>query len=140
MRHAFGMPHSTTPLEVSVRVEVRWRDLDLLGHVNQAVYHEFLEESRSALFTELNRVGSFAFVLARVELDYRHEVRRDHGHVDVVTTATAVGGSSITVDNRILLPDGTLAAEGRSVLVAWDPATRRSRKISEAERELLGVG
>jgi acyl-CoA thioester hydrolase len=126
-----------SPFEVRVRVDVRWRDLDMLGHLNQAVYHEYLEEGRAALFAALNRAGSFAFVLARVELDYRHEVRRDHGHVDVVTTVAAVGGSSITVANQVLLPDGTVAAEGRSVLVAWDPAERRSRTVTATERELL---
>ena len=121
-----------------MRIEVRWRDLDMLGHLNQAVYHEFLEEGRAAFIAQLGGLGiDFAFVLARVELDYRSEVRRDHGHVDVVTSLVRVGGSSLTVDNRVLLPDGTVAAEGRSVLVAWDPSTRRSRRLSDDERAAL---
>ena len=117
---------------------VRWRDIDMLGHLNQAVYHEFLEEGRATFITQLAELGiSFAFVLARVELDYRSEVRKDHGHVDVTTRLSRVGRSSMTLDNRVVLPDGTVAAEGRSVLVAWDPAARRSRTLTDEERSAL---
>ena len=128
------MTTQQTPLEVRVNVGLRWRDLDMLGHLNQAVYHELLEEGRSAFF---ERVGSFAFVIARVELDYRSEVRKDHGSVDVVVRAESVGRSSVVVEQQIVLPDGTVAAEGRAVLVAWDPHERRSRPFTDAERARL---
>ena len=128
------MTTQQTPLEVRVNVGLRWRDLDMLGHLNQAVYHELLEEGRSAFF---ERVGSFAFVIARVELDYRSEVRKDHGAVDVVVRAESVGRSSVVVEQQIVLPDGTVAAEGRAVLVAWDPHERRSRSFTDAERARL---
>ena len=60
----------------TIRMPIRWRDIDALGHVNQSVYHEFLEEGRGALFEPLiEAAGGFEFVLARIELDYRREVR-----------------------------------------------------------------
>jgi acyl-CoA thioester hydrolase len=131
------MTSPDSPFEVRVRIPVRWRDLDMLGHMNQAVYHELLEEGRAALFARLGHFGDFAFVLARVELDYRHEVRRDHETVDVVVRIASVGRSSLVVDNEIVLPDGTVSAEGRSVLVAWDPRARASRPLSDEQREQL---
>jgi hypothetical protein len=36
---------SSHPAEVRKRIEIRWTDLDMLGHLNQAVYHEYLEEA-----------------------------------------------------------------------------------------------
>ena len=117
-----------------MRAGIRWRDLDMLGHLNQAVYHELLEEGRAALFHHL---GGMPFVIARVELDYRSEVRKDHGTVEVVTWVESVGRKSVVAAQSILLPDGTVAAEGRSVLVAWDAAARSSRAFSDAERERL---
>lgn len=123
--------------ETRTRIDVRWRDLDMLGHLNQAVYHEFLEEGRAELFASVGHLADFAFVLARVELDYRHEVRRDHGHVEVVVRPASIGRSSVVVEHDIVLPDGTIAATGRSVLVAWDPATRGKRVLTEPEREAL---
>ena len=122
-----------------MRIDVRWRDLDMLGHLNQAVYHEFLEEARATLLEELGRLGDFAFVLARVELDYRSEVRRDHGHVDVVVRVASVGRSSIVMTHSVLLPDGTVAAEGQSILVAWDMVTRASKPLTGQQRALLGA-
>ena len=127
--------------EVRTRIDVRWRDLDMLGHLNQAVYHEFLEEGRAEMLTSLSGLSDLAFVLARVELDYRHEVRRDHGHVEVVVRPASVGRSSVVVDNDVLLPDGTVAATGRSVLVAWDPAARGKRELTAREKTaLMGDG
>jgi len=129
---------STTHPEVRKRIEIRWTDLDMLGHLNQAVYHEYLEEARGTLFEQLGAITElFAFVLARVELDYRHEVRKDHGHVEVLVRVQAVGRTSITVRNTILLPDETVAADGIAVLVAWDPEQRGKRELTQAEREGL---
>ncbi len=123
--------------EATIRIPIRWRDLDLLGHLNQSVYHEFLEEGRGALFASLGDRG-FPFVLVHVELDYRHEVRRTDGHVEVTSSVAKIGRSSVTTEDRIALPDGTVAAEGKSILVAWDPEGRRSRELSGEEREALG--
>ena len=124
--------------ETTVRIPLRWRDLDLLGHLNQSVYHELLEEGRGALFGSLGDRG-FPFVLVHVELDYRHEVRKGDGHVDVTCRVAKVGRTSITTEDRIALPDGTTAAEGSSVLVAWDTEARRSRELSWEEHEALGA-
>ena len=118
-----------------MRIALRWRDMDMLGHLNQAVYHELLEEGRAALFEELGR--DLAFVLARVELDHRSEVRRDHGHVDVVVRIGSVGRSSVVMEHEIVRADGEVAAEGRSIVVAWDREGRRSRTWTEDERRLL---
>ena len=107
----------------------------MLGHLNQSVYHELLEEGRAALFRELDSLD--AFVLARVELDYTAEVRRDHSPIEVVVRIARVGRSSVTVEHDVVRPDATVAATGSSVLVAWDPAERRSRALRDDERERL---
>ncbi|HSO99547.1 MAG TPA: acyl-CoA thioesterase [Solirubrobacteraceae bacterium] len=133
------------PLEHSVRVALRWRDMDMLGHLNQSVYHELLEEARGALITEVvRRVGPEhvvhgTFVLARVELDYRSEIRRDHGEVEIIVRVAAVGTSSIRLEHDVRLPDGTVAASGITVLVGWDPLARSKRVLSDAERAALGA-
>ena len=123
--------------EATIRIPLRWRDLDQLGHLNQSVYHELLEEGRGALFASLGDRG-FPFVLVHVELDYRHEVRKADAHVDVTCRVAKLGRSSLTTNDRIALRDGTVAAEGSSVLVAWDPDTRGTRALSFEERQALG--
>jgi acyl-CoA thioester hydrolase len=121
----------------TTRITLRWRDMDMLGHLNQSVYHELLEEGRGALFASLGDVGWFPFVLVRVELDYRAEVRHDHEHVDVIVRVENVGTKSVTLAHDIVLPDGAVAASGSCVIVAWDPQARGSRALSDTEREAL---
>jgi acyl-CoA thioester hydrolase len=125
-----------------VSVQLRWRDMDMLGHLNQSVYHELLEEGRAALMTEVSRrVGADhshgAFVLAHVDLDYHAEVRKDHREVEVVVRVAGVGTSSIRLEHEVRLPDGTLAASGKTVLVGWDPARRGKRALTQAELDAL---
>jgi|SRR5581483_12154247 len=116
--------------------------MDMLGHLNQSVYHELLEEGRAALMTDLvRRVGHEnahgTFVLAHVDLDYHAEVRKDHVEVTIVVRVAEVGTSSLRLLHEVRLPDGTLAASGRTVLVAWDPARRGKRQLSAAELKAL---
>ncbi len=110
----------------------------MLGHLNQSAYHELLEEGRAALITEIiRRVGHDhspgSFVLAHVELDFHTEVRKDHGEVKIVVRLVRVGTSSLQLEHEVRLPNGSLAASGKTVLVAWDSARRGKRKLTEAE-------
>jgi len=122
---------------VRISAAIRWRDLDLLGHLNQSVYHELLEEARGELYERLSDGPMTAFVLARIELDYHREVRREDGPVEVVARVAAVGRSSVTLEHELRRADGELAATGKAVLVAFDSEARRSRELTEEERRWL---
>lgn len=123
------------------RLPLRWRDMDILGHLNQSVYHELLEEGRTALLGRLLDLDDGAgFVLARVELDHVHEVRRSDEEVEVAVRVLRVGTKSVTLHNELRLLDGTVCARGELVIVGWDPKARAARAFSAAERERLGAG
>ena len=126
------------PAPVQVELALRQRDLDVLGHVNQAVYHELLEDVRSAFFRHtLPDLPFTGYVLVHVELDYRREVRIEHRYLIGECRVAELGRSRVELDNRLLLPDGDVAVEGRAVLVAWDEQSRESRALTEHEREAL---
>jgi len=125
--------------EARVSIGLRWRDMDMLGHLNQAVYHELLEDGRSALFESLGERGRFPFVIVRVELDYKREVRRDHETVDVTARVDRVGRTSAVLAQEIVRSDGVVAAEGITVIVAWDMQARAARELTDEERELLSA-
>jgi acyl-CoA thioester hydrolase len=132
----------SSDLEQRINVQLRWRDMDMLGHLNQSVYHELLEEGRAAVMWELmRRAGNDnipgTYVLAHVDLDYHTEVRKDHGEVEIVVTVSGVGNSSFRLRHELRLPDGTVAASGETVMVAWDPRSRGKRALTEAERTAL---
>ena len=116
------------------RIPIRWRDLDALGHVNNAVYLTYLEE---ALNEWLGPVLGLDWVTARVEIDFRRELRGLGGEVAVRARVERVGTSSVTAVAEIAAPDGALAADARAVVVAWDPETRRPRPLDGRQRAAL---
>ena len=121
------------------RIEVRWRDVDALRHVNNAVYATYLEECRDGWLEQvLGEDGAmWDYVLARVAIDFRREIGLEEEAVLACATLIRIGTSSLTLREEIRLLDGTLAAEAESVIVARDRETGRSRALSETEREAL---
>jgi len=121
------------------RIEIRWRDVDAYEHVNNAVYATYLEECRDEwLDRALGETGdAWDFVLARVAIDFRRELRLEHESVLVSCELERIGTSSLTLREEIRMEDGTLSAESEAVLVARDRASGRSRPLSEAERASL---
>jgi acyl-CoA thioester hydrolase len=121
-----------------VELPLRHRDMDALGHVNQAVYHELLEDVRAELFRlALPGLPFTGYVLVHVELDYRSEVRISDGRLIGECRVGGLGRSRVELENRLLKPDGAVAVEGRAVLVAWDEETRRARTLTDDERVAL---
>jgi acyl-CoA thioester hydrolase len=123
---------------VRIELPLRHRDMDALGHVNQAVYHELLEEVRATQFhTALPDLPFTGYVLVHAEIDYKQEVRIEDRALIGECRVAELGRSRIVLENRLLLPDGRVAAEGQAVLVAWDEESRRARPLSEQERAAL---
>lgn len=121
----------------SKTLEIRWRDVDALGHVNNAVYLTYLEE---LLTSWLRPAIGDDWVNARVELDWRQELRLEDRQVVAKGELLRIGNSSLTARISFERPDGVVAAEGQAVVVAWDPETRRSRPLTADERERLHTG
>jgi acyl-CoA thioester hydrolase len=121
------------------RIEIRWRDLDALRHVNNAVYATYLEEARDEWFVRaLGPGGSFwDYVLARVAIDFRRELTQDDDALVVRTRLVRIGTSSLTFREEIVSRAGWVAAEAESVVVARDSDTGRSRPLTDAERSAL---
>ena len=122
-----------------VRIEIRWRDIDAYGHVNNAVYLNYLEEARDAWVQKV--LGPVAdtwdFVLARVAIDFRIELKQDDGAVRVRCRLDSLGRSSVRTREEVLKLDGSISAEAASVIVPRDALTGRSRPLADEERAAL---
>ena len=119
------------------RVEIRWRDLDAYEHVNNAVYATYLEECRDEwLENALGGGEGWDFVLARLAIDFRRELRLEDDTVVVRCELARIGRSSVTTKEEIDV-NGELAVEAEAVLVARDPETKRSRPLRPVERAAL---
>jgi acyl-CoA thioester hydrolase len=121
-----------------VRIAIRWRDLDAFGHVNNAVYLNYLEEARDRLVEDLfGGEGAWDFVLAHVGIDFRCELTQADREVVALCSVASVGRSSVRTREEIRKLDGSVAAEAESVLVPRDKDTNRSRPLTDPERAAL---
>ncbi|MFY9579718.1 MAG: thioesterase family protein [Gaiellaceae bacterium] len=120
------------------RLEIRWRDLDAYGHANNAVYLTYLEECRDEwLDRAVGELGPSEFVIARVEIDFRRELRIEDDEVVVRCRLERIGTSSVTTEEEIRTTELELVAAARAVVVAQDRATRRTRALRPEERVAL---
>jgi acyl-CoA thioester hydrolase len=118
------------------QVSLRWRDTDALGHVNHAVFLTYLEEGRDAFYVQaLGRDPHY--VVVRVEIDLRAEVRYDDRQLRVRIAVERVGTTSLTTRETILTPAGVTAAEARVVTVLWDANARKPVAFTAGERARL---
>ncbi|MFC7229652.1 acyl-CoA thioesterase [Salinirubellus salinus] len=127
-----------TEYEFETEFRVRFRDIDAMGHVNNAVYATYLEQARADYFREvvgesLSEVGS---VLASIAIEFRAPVEGD----DVVTVALTIpelGTASIPMHYEIRREDGTVAATAETVQVVYDREAGESKPIPDAWREAI---
>jgi acyl-CoA thioester hydrolase len=142
---------SFTKFPVRLEILVRFADVDLLGHVNNAKYFTYMEEARIAYLKrvpELNFIGSAAcppksVVLASIACDFLDPVRI--GTVLMVEIGvTKIGRKSLPMEYRMSeKQSGKLVAKGTSTLVAYDFTQNKSielspeirKRISEIENE-----
>ena len=119
------------------RIEIRWRDLDAYGHVNNAVYLNYLEEARDEWLERALPEGSSAwdFVVVRVAIDFRRELREGDRHIIASCRLERIGRSSVVTSEEVRTVTGELSAEAESVMVARDAETGRSRPLTPAERD-----
>ena len=126
----------------SHRIEVRFRDCDPMGHVNNAVYLTYLEQARLAQWRALWRFGESdagnvpGVILARAEVDYRLPAR--YGDVlEIRIGLAALGRTSFTYEYEIVDAQERVVATARSVQVMYDYNVGRPVPMPEDIRKLF---
>jgi len=120
----------------TTEIDVRFRDIDAMGHVNNAVYATYVEQARTEYFrdvldADLSRVST---VLASLSLDFRRPVELTDGAVAVGLDVVELGRSSVTMTHDLRV-DGAVVAEGEATLVSLDPDSGEPAPIPPAFRE-----
>lgn len=117
---------------------VRFRDLDINGHVNNAIFSTYLETGRVDIIRQRTVAllpRTMNWMLVRVAIDYRAEVNWP-GTVEVATALVRLGRSSITFNHALFFED-RCAATAESINVLVDLATRRPTDIPQTLRDGL---
>ena len=136
-------PHAASSFRFRIPIEVRFRDTDAMGHVNNAVYLTYFEQARAAYYRAVTGrsfegldADPVSIILAHAAVDFRSQAY--FGERLLVACRTSwVGRSSFALEYRITADDdsprgaGRLVAEGETILVTFDYATQRPVPIPD---------
>jgi len=117
---------------------VRWRDMDAMGHVNNAKYISYLEEARVRWMLGVPGVSmndAVAPVVAATHVNYRAPIVWPDDIV-VELFVERLGSSSVTIGHRItsLEDESVLYSDGHVVVVWMDTRSGRSAPLPDAIR------
>jgi acyl-CoA thioester hydrolase len=120
------------------RIEIRWRDLDGFGHVNNSTYLTYLEEARDQYLTGVLGEPVHRTVIRHIEVDFVSGLTQEDDYVDVEVNLSGVGSSSVTLEERIVSTmDGRVAATARTVMVHTDETRNASAPWPAATRSAI---
>jgi len=126
----------------SHQLDVRFRDCDAMGHVNNAVYLTYMEQARFKHWRALwhyaeDRFPDPGIILARVECDFRSPARLGE-RLEVRLGVAGIGRTSFRYEYEIVsAQDWRLIAEGKTVQVVYDYARETPLPVPDLWRELL---
>ena len=122
-----------------VPVYRRFSDLDPLGHVNNVVFHDYLQEARIGMLRDLGfvRGETFAQVVVKQEIAHRKPLMLASEPLMIEIWISRLGNSSYTIRYRILDELGDLAAEASTVMAVVDPESGRPVRIHAELRAVL---
>ncbi len=110
---------------------VRWDDIDAFGHVNNAKYLTYIQEARF-LWSPL-----LEMVVAKAEVDYLVPIYVGGRFYDITLWVERIGNSSFTLGYEVIGDNGVVHAKVKTVQVAVSMETKKSRPLTDSEREFL---
>ena len=122
----------------TVSLPVRFRDLDPMGHVNNAVYATYLEHARARYFRDVvgESLPTADTVLVHLSVDYRAPIDLDADEVTVAMWIPELGESSIPMAYEVRA-GGEVAATAETVQVAYDRDAGASKPIPADWRDAI---
>ncbi|MEB1206010.1 thioesterase family protein [Xanthomonas campestris pv. campestris] len=121
-----------------VPISARWRDMDSMGHVNNAKYISYLEEARVRWMLGVEGVAMtdrIAPVVAATNVNYKRPLVWPND-ILVELFVERLGSSSVTIGHRILdqKDEDVLYSDGNVVVVWIDTQTGKSASLPDAVR------
>lgn len=139
-------PHEIPPLSIfknRLPIQIRFSDVDVVGHVNNIVYFAFYDTGKAAFMTELlgrqiswDKVES---VVANVDCAFIAPIFYGE-NIEVLTTCTALHDKSFKLLQMLRNSDsGEVKSVCETVMVSFDPATQKAAPLSPLWREKLSA-
>ena len=120
------------------RIEVRFRDIDSFGHVNNAVIASYVEQARVHYLRDVvgvDPIGKMPLILGMLKIDYLSPIFLEDD-VQVGSRVDWIGNTSIAMSHLLQAADRQLARSS-SVLVAYDYENGSPMPVPDAWRSVF---
>jgi len=127
-------------MSYSVRIPVRFRDLDVMGHVNNAMYFTFMETARTEYWAQLFQLKDFRqlpIIVARAECDFKLAAKQGD-ELEVSIRTSEIRNSSFDWVYEIRkVNTGELVALGKTIQVYYDYSKQKAMPVPADVRAKL---
>jgi len=124
----------------TIDIQMRFRDIDGMGHVNNATYLTYMELARTEFYLRSmgkRDLAEIDFILAHVDIDFESAAKWGD-ELQVSMWPTKVGTASFTLGYEIREKEsGRLIARSNSALVSYDYERNRAKPIPPEFRRIL---
>jgi acyl-CoA thioester hydrolase len=124
----------------TTEIQMRFRDLDAMGHVNNAVYLSYCELARTQFYLKhafKRSLHDIDFILAHIDIDYVAAAEWGD-RIEVSVWPSKIGDSSFTLSYELRdKTSGRLLVTSSSVLVSYDYDTKKTKPIPSDFRKML---
>lgn len=116
-------------------LQIRFSDIDMLGHLNNNVYLTFMDLAKIRYFSAVKgtpiTAQDLAMVVVHIDCDFLAPTFLDD-NIEVWTRVTRIGDRSLNLEQRIVNADtGEVKCIGRTVMAGYDPATALGAPLRE---------
>jgi acyl-CoA thioester hydrolase len=137
MRTEIGMAVGANAYPHTIEIEVAFRDLDAMGHVNNAVYLSYLESARIKYVIDLlglKDLPDMPIILGEVTISFRSPALFRE-RLTIGSGVTRFGNKSFDMAHQIHAGDGRLIATSKTVLVMFDYSADRTIAVPDSFKE-----
>jgi acyl-CoA thioester hydrolase len=140
MRFNFSM----TNFKHKFPIQIRFKDVDKMGHVNNANHLTYIELARLKYFEEIVKMeGGWSkevgLILARIEIDYKQPIFLND-QIFVYTRCSKIGSKSLELDWQVVREKNgveEIVAKGIAVIVYFDYQHGKTMPVPNRHRELF---
>lgn len=127
------VPEATQPYRHVTPIQIRFNDIDMIGHINNNAYLEYMDLGKTAYFNaikpDLVNWKHINVVIVNINCDFFSP-----GYIKepiaVLTTVTSISQRSVKLEQRIInMETGDVKCIGRTVMAGFDPKTAQGAEI-----------
>lgn len=129
------------PFLLRTPMQIRFTDIDMLGHLNNSVYSQFMDIGKVDYFTRVNggpiEWGTISLVVANLNINFLKQTTL-YEPVEVLTRCETIGNKSLVLHQQVVnAKTGEVKADGRTTMVSIDLKAHKTIAVTPEWRQAI---